>query len=152
MAPGAFRNRCDVMCPEGAGLTFCVLFQALPAWIIEYLELGRTHKDYWVQLLAPHRTTQKSDHISESRCFLNWSVPDHILVKNLLLISNLTLLFHSLIPLGPVTVTREQSSALPLYSLWGAAATMRPPLSLLCSGLSKPGASAASYTSCLRHL
>ena len=34
--------------------------------IIEYPELEGIHRDYRVQLLAPHRTTQKSNHISES--------------------------------------------------------------------------------------
>ena len=33
---------------------------------IAYPELERTHKDHRDQLLATHRTTQKSDHISES--------------------------------------------------------------------------------------
>jgi len=39
---------------------------------------------------------------------------------------------------GPCRCHREQSSALPLCSLWGAAAAMRPPLSLPCSGLNRP--------------
>ena len=29
-------------------------------------ELGGTHKDHQIQLLAPQRTVQKSDHVSES--------------------------------------------------------------------------------------
>ena len=45
----------------------------------------------------------------------------------------------------------EQSSALPLRSLWGASAAIRPPLSLLCSGLSTPRASAAPHTPCPPH-
>ena len=34
--------------------------------IIEYPKLEGTHKDHRVQLLAPHSTTQKSDHTTES--------------------------------------------------------------------------------------
>ena len=33
--------------------------------IIEYPELEATHKDHRIQLLVPHRTTQKSDHLSD---------------------------------------------------------------------------------------
>ena len=36
------------------------------AWLIENPKLEGTHKDNWVQLLAPHRTTQKLDHITKS--------------------------------------------------------------------------------------
>ena len=34
--------------------------------ITEQPKLEGTHKDHWVQLLAPHRTTQKSNYLSES--------------------------------------------------------------------------------------
>lgn len=34
--------------------------------IIEHLELEGIHKDYWDELLAPHRIIQNSNHISES--------------------------------------------------------------------------------------
>jgi len=34
--------------------------------IVQYHELKGTHSDHWVQLPAPHSTTQKSDHITET--------------------------------------------------------------------------------------
>lgn len=34
--------------------------------IIVYAEVKGTHKNHWVQLMVPHRTIKKSDHISES--------------------------------------------------------------------------------------
>ena len=42
-------------------------------WIIEYLELERTHKDHWIQLVALHRTTQNSNHISKHFSITYWS-------------------------------------------------------------------------------
>jgi len=50
--------------------------------------------------------------------------------------------------LGPCRCHTEQSSALPLRSLWGAAAAMRPPLSSSALGWANPGTSAAPHTSC----
>ena len=60
-------------------------------------------------------------------------VSNHSPVKNVFLTLHLyppQTQFHA-VPSGLVAVTREQSSALPLCSLWGAAAAMRPPLTLL---------------------
>jgi len=34
--------------------------------IIEYLELEGTHKDHRVDILVPHKTTQKSAYVSEN--------------------------------------------------------------------------------------
>ena len=74
--------------------------------IIEYPELGGTHKDHQVQLLAPHRTTQKSDHMSESIVWMVFELRQlcamttalgspfpahHPQVKNLFLTPNLPL-------------------------------------------------------------
>jgi len=47
--------------------------------------------------------------------------------------------------LGPCRCHTEQSSALPLRSLWGAAAAMRPPLSSSALGWANPGTSAAPH-------
>jgi len=44
--------------------------------------------------------------------------------------------------LGPCRCHTEQSSALPLHSLWGAAAAIRPPLSSSAPGCTNPGTSA----------
>ena len=63
------------------------------------------------------------------------------LVKNLFLKPQPDLPLTQLhaVPSGSIAVTRQQSSALPLCSPpEDLQATMRPPLSLLCSGLSKP--------------
>ena len=50
--------------------------------------------------------------------------------------------------LGPCRCHTEQSSALPLRPLWGAAAAMRPPLSSSALGCTKRGISAAPHTPC----
>jgi len=50
--------------------------------------------------------------------------------------------------LGPCRCHREQSSALPLCSLWGAAAAMRAPLSCSALGWVHPGTSALPQTPC----
>ena len=42
--------------------------------IVEYFELEGTHKDHQVQLLALHRTTQKSNPMSESTVQILWQV------------------------------------------------------------------------------
>lgn len=75
--------------------------------IIKYPELEETHKDHQIQDLAPQRTTQNSNHMSESTVQMlldfwqfstvtaalgnHFSVSNHSLVKNLFLIPNLTL-------------------------------------------------------------
>ena len=48
------------------------------------------------------------------------------------------------VPSGPVVVT-EQSSALSLCSLWGAAAATRPPLSSSALGWANPGTTARDH-------
>ena len=50
--------------------------------------------------------------------------------------------------LGPCRCHREQSSALPLHSLWGAAAAMRPSLSSPALGWTNPGSPACPHTPC----
>ena len=50
--------------------------------------------------------------------------------------------------LGPCCGHREQSSALPLHFLWGAAVAMRPPLSSSALGWANPGISAAPLVPC----
>lgn len=72
----------------------------------EYLKLEKTHEDHQVQLLLPHTTTQKSDHMSENvvqtllelqqLCDVTtalWSLfhVHYHLMKDLFLISNLIL-------------------------------------------------------------
>jgi len=104
--------------------------------ILERLELEGTHK-----LLVSHRTTQKSN--------ASWTPPGPVLCPLPLGVSSRAQAPFSKEPfpnpspdaapcrsLGPCRCHREQSSALPLRSLWGAAAAIRPPLSLPCSGLS----------------
>ena len=74
--------------------------------VIEYPKSEEAHKDHRVQLLAPQKTTQKSDHVSESVAQMllehwQWGCdhcpgqpvpgPKHHLMKNLFLISNLSL-------------------------------------------------------------
>jgi len=44
----------------------CYIINSQNHRIIEYPELDGTLKDHWIQLLALHTTTQKSDHISSS--------------------------------------------------------------------------------------
>jgi len=107
--------------------------------------LDGTHKVHQVQIPALHSTTQNSDHMSESG------------VQTLLELQQLNAVptalgspFHAHSPLvqplsltpscpspdtapcrslGPCRCHTEQSSALPLRSLGGAAAASRPPLS-----------------------
>lgn len=103
--------------------------------ITEYLKFEETHKDYWVLLKGPHRTTQKSNCMSESavqtllellqaRCHdhcLGEPVPGsgHPLMKNLFQYE-LPLTQLNVIPLSPVTVTREKRSiSAPPLPLWG---------------------------------
>lgn len=75
--------------------------------IIKYPELEDTNKGHQIQDLAPQRTTQNSNHMSESTVQMlldfwqlctvttalgnHFPVPNHSLVKNLFLIPNLTL-------------------------------------------------------------
>lgn len=77
--------------------------------IVEYLELEGSHKNHRVQLLAPHRDTQKSDHISEalSKCQLGSRSFDHCsgkpvpmpnLPNALPLVKNLFLTCYSFMP------------------------------------------------------
>ena len=98
--------------------------------IIECLQLEVTHKDHQVQLLVPRSTTQNPNPVSES------------VVQRLL--EQL-----GAVPTALGSCSRlyccPQRVALPLCSLWGTAAAMRPPLSLLCSGLNKPRALSHSY-------
>ena len=115
----------------------------------EYPELEGTLKDHQVQLLAPHKS-QTICLRALSRCFLHsdslglcplaWAAYS-VLTALWLRIFSLTPSRPSLdaVPcssLGPYHCHREQSPALLLYSLWGAAATMRSPLSLPYCGLS----------------
>lgn len=74
--------------------------------IIKYAELEETHKDHQIQVLAPQRTTQNSNRVSESIVQMlldlwrftaataalgnHFPVPSHSLVKNLFLIPSLT--------------------------------------------------------------
>jgi len=107
-------------------------------------KLEWTHKDHWAQLVAPHSTTWNPNPMSENgiQHSLNsttGAVPTALCSP-----------FHAHRPLGqilsltrscpspdtapccshrPSLCHREQSSALPLCSLWRAAAAMRPPLS-----------------------
>ena len=128
--------------------------------ITEYPNLEGTLKDHWVQLQAPHRTTQNSNPVSEStvQALLEFWQPGAVPIALGRPFQGLTTLWwrtffqpptwHSLtqlhaIPLGPVAVTREQSSALPFHSPHEEL----PPVSLLCSGLNKPrDLSCSSYT------
>jgi len=134
--------------------------------IIEYPKLEGTHKGH--QVLAPHSTTKESDHMSWELCpDASWIPaawchnlcpgqavpgPEHPLVQN-----------RSLTPscpspdtapcrsLGPCRCHTEQSSALPLGSLWGAAAAVRPPLSSSALDSAHPRTQPLSSMCCLLH-
>ena len=132
--------------------------------IIEYLELEGTIRIIEsVHLLAPHRTTQKSDHMSESivqmllelrqLCAMTTVLSSpfhahHPLVKNLLLTPNLPLPWHSSMPFPRALLLsqRAELSAAPPLPV-RVAATMRPPLSSSALGWANRGTSAASHTS-----
>jgi len=68
----------------------------------------------------------------------------HPLVKSFFLIYNLPL--HA-VPSGPVTATKSRAERCPSAPCEGAAAAMRPPLSLISSGLSTAGTSTSSHMS-----
>ena len=111
-------------------LTYVPVFHRIK----EQPKLEGTYRDNQIQLLASHSTTEKSDPMSESvvqkllELCQSWGrdhcpgepVPglSHPLVKNLFLAPapGPPLAQLRAIPLGPVTVTREQTSALPLRS------------------------------------
>jgi len=119
----------------------------------EYYQLKGTHRDHWIQTPVPHRTTQKSNHISEcivqmllefqqlsamitaQGSLLQCSWPSH---SGTFSQSDPLLMQLRVIPLDPVTATREQRTTLPLRSpREELEATMEPSLSLICSGLNK---------------
>ena len=117
---------------------------------MEYPELEGTHRDHGVKLLAPHRTTQNPNPVSESTVQMLQSTqgrahcPGQPVPCPLPSGADPSLTPSCPSPdtapcrsLGPCRCHREPSSALTLRSLGGAAAAMRPPHSLPCSGLNR---------------
>jgi len=129
--------------------------------ITEYLESEGTHKDHQYNshlhatptkiqtqcLKALSKFSLSSGTRGHARCPGQLFHAHHPLVQTLFLTPSCpspdAAPYRSL---GPCRCHPEKSSALPLHSLWGAVAAMRPPLSLLCSGLSTPQTSAAPHT------
>jgi len=123
-------------------------------WIKEYPQLEGTHKDHWVQLLAPHSTTQNSNPMSESgvQTLLELqqleAIPTalgslfrahHPLVQTLSLTPfpapPLTQL-HA-VPSGPVAVTQSRAQRCPPLPVRSCSRHEASP-QLLCSALRKP--------------
>lgn len=102
------------------------------------------------QLLTPHRTTQKSDHMSASTVqnLLELCQLGALITVMGKLLQYLTLSWY---PKGPSPDTAPCHSL--KFCCWHQraasceepSAAMRPPLSLLCSGLNKPRALSHSY-------
>ena len=141
-----------------ASIFFCI-FDTQNRRIMLYPKLEGTDKDHWVQLLGAHSTTQNSNPLSESTVQLLLEFQQLGAVT-----TALGSLFHAHLLSGeepflkthlslPYTapccssgsVRREQSSALPPLSLWGAAASMRLPFISSALGWTNQGTSAASH-------
>lgn len=87
------------------------------------------HKDYHIQCLAPHRTTQTLSESGVPMLLELWQLKAVPTAIGCLLHAHRTISWPPLDLLtlqphaglsGPVSVSREQSSALPPCSLWGA--------------------------------
>jgi len=105
-------------------LFFCIRYAfrrvrvTWPYRIIQYPQLEGTHKDHWVQLWAPHRTTQNPTPMPKSTVKMLLALQQLKPMPTALLVQNLSLTptwpsltqLHAVLS-GPVAVIREISSA-----------------------------------------